>query len=63
MIASDIFDMSTGEIFLTRDSILTEDDLERINDAEVDYLKFIKSDSTNDQNLVVNTLRKDTTYT
>jgi DNA-directed RNA polymerase subunit beta len=63
MIASDIFDMSTGEIFLTRDSILTEDDLERINDAEVDYLKFIKSDSTNDQNLVVNTLRKDTSHT
>ena len=36
MIASDIFDMSTGEIFLTRDSILTEEDLERINDAEVE---------------------------
>ncbi len=63
MIASDIFDMSTGEIFLTRDSILSEDDLERINDAEVDVLKFIKSDSSNDQNLVVNTLRKDTSHT
>lgn len=63
MIASDIFDMSTGEIFLTRDSILTEEDLERINDADVDYLKFIKSDSSNDQNLIVNTLRKDTSHT
>jgi DNA-directed RNA polymerase subunit beta len=63
MIASDIFDMSTGEIFLTRDSILSEEDLERINDAEVDVLKFIKSDSTNEQNLVVNTLRKDTSHT
>jgi len=63
MIASDIFDMSTGEIFLTRDSILSEEDLERINDAEVDYLKFIKSDSSNEQNLVVNTLRKDTSHT
>jgi len=63
MIASDIFDMSTGEIFLTRDSILSEEDLERINDAEVDVLKFIKSDSSNDQNLVVNTLRKDTSHT
>ena len=63
MIASDIFDMSTGEIFLTRDSILTEEDLERINDAEVDVLKFIKSESSNDQNLIVNTLRKDTSHT
>lgn len=63
MIASDIFDMSTGEIFLTRDALLTEEDLERINDAEVDVLKFIKSESSNDQNLIVNTLRKDTSHT
>ncbi len=63
MIASDIFDMSTGEIFLTRDAILSEEDLERINDAEVDVLKFIKSPSTNEQNLIVNTLRKDTSHT
>jgi DNA-directed RNA polymerase subunit beta len=63
MIASDIFDMSTGEIFLTRDAILSEEDLERINDAEVDVLKFIKSESSNEQNLIVNTLRKDTSHT
>jgi len=63
MIASDIFDMSTGEIFLTRDSILSEEDLERINDAEVDTLKFIKSEFSPDYNLIVNTLRKDTSHT
>jgi hypothetical protein len=28
--------MSTGEIFLTRDSILTEEDVERLKEAEVD---------------------------
>ena len=27
------------------------------------FLKFIKSDSSNDQNLIVNTLRKDTSHT
>ena len=63
MIASDVFDMSTGEIFLTRDSILTEEDLERIDDAEVETLKFLKSDSSPDQDLIVNTLRKDTSHT
>jgi DNA-directed RNA polymerase subunit beta len=52
MIASDIFDMSTGE-----------EDLERINDAEVDTLKFIKSEFSPDYNLIVNTLRKDTSHT
>jgi DNA-directed RNA polymerase subunit beta len=35
-IASDIFDMSTGEIFLTKHSVLTEDDVERLGEAEVD---------------------------
>jgi len=63
MIASDVFDMSTGEIFLTRDSVLTEEDLERIDDAEVEKLKFLKSESSPDQDLIVNTLRKDTSHT
>ena len=42
---------------------LSEEDLERIKEAEVDILKFIKSDSSNEQNLIVNTLRKDTSHT
>lgn len=63
MIASDVFDMSTGEIFLTRDSFLTEEDLERIDEAEVEVLKFLKSESSPDQDLIINTLRKDTSHT
>lgn len=62
-IASDVFDMSTGEIFLTKDSILSEDDLERLKEAEVDKLKFINSETSPDQDLIVNTLRKDTSHT
>jgi len=63
IIASDVFDVSTGEIFLTRDSILSEEDIERLNDAEVDSIKLIKSEASPDQDLVVNTLRKDTSHT
>lgn len=63
MIASDVFDMSTGEIFLTRDTFLTEDDLERIDEAEVEILKFLKAESSPDQDLIINTLRKDTSHT
>lgn len=63
MIASDVFDMSTGEIFLTRDSYLTEEDLERIDEAEVEVLKFLKAESSPDQDLIINTLRKDTAHT
>ncbi len=61
-IASDVFDFSTGEIFLTKDSILTEEDLERLKEAEVDVLKFISSETSPDQDLIVNTLRKDTSH-
>ena len=62
-IASDVFDMSTGEIFLTKDSILTEEDIERLKEAEVDTLKFINSATSPDMDLIVNTLRKDTSST
>ena len=37
-IASDVFDFSTGEIFLSKDSILNEEDLERLKETEVDVL-------------------------
>ncbi len=62
-IASDVFDMSTGEIFLTKDSILTEEDIERLKEAEVETLKFINSVISPDMDLIVNTLRKDTSST
>ncbi len=62
-IASDVFDMSTGEIFLTRDSVLTEEDVERLKEAEVDSLKFVNSEASPEQDLVVNTLRKDSAHT
>ncbi len=62
-IASDVFDMSTGEIFLTKDSVLTEEDVERVKEAEVKTLKLISKDTNPDQDLIVNTLRKDTSHT
>ncbi len=63
VIASDVFDMSTGEIFLTKDSILSEDDVERLKEAEVEKLKFLNSETSSDNDLIVNTLRKDTSNT
>ncbi len=62
-IATDVFDMSTGEIFLTKDSVITEEDLDRLNEAEVDSIKVITSAVSPDQDLIVNTLRKDSAHT
>lgn len=63
VIASDVFDMSTGEIFLTRESSLSEEDVERLKEAEVETIKFIRKDTLIDQNLILNTLKKDTAHT
>jgi DNA-directed RNA polymerase subunit beta len=63
IVASDIFDMSTGEIFLTKESRLTEDDIERLKEIEIDTLKLIVSDTSPDVDLILNTLRKDTAHT
>ncbi|MCK7520077.1 MAG: hypothetical protein MZV64_21425 [Ignavibacteriales bacterium] len=61
-IASDVFDMSTGEIFLERRTVyLTEEDVERLGEAEIEsyqisyhvILRLIRI-------LIVNTLKKDT---
>ncbi|MCH8325364.1 MAG: DNA-directed RNA polymerase subunit beta, partial [Bacteroidetes bacterium] len=62
-IASDVFDMATGEIFLAKDSIFSEEDIDRVNEAEIDVLKFINSETSPDLDLIVNTLKKDTSHT
>ena len=59
-IASDVFDMSTGEIFLSGGSTLTEEDLDRLEEAEIETIRFLSRDTSPDQDLIVNTLKKDT---
>ncbi len=63
VVASDIFDMSTGEIFLTKESTLTEDDIDRLKEIEIDTLKLIVANTSPEQDLILNTLRKDTAHT
>ena len=59
-IASDVFDMSTGEIFLSGGSLLTEEDVERLGEAEIESIRFLSRDTSPDSDLIVNTLKKDT---
>ena len=62
IVATDIFDMNTGEIFLTRESIIGEEDIDRIREADLESIKLIKKDINTDQDLILNTLRKDGTH-
>jgi DNA-directed RNA polymerase subunit beta len=63
IVASDVFDMSTGEVFLSKDSELKEEDIDRLKEAEVEELKFLKKETSAEQDLILNTLRKDTAHT
>lgn len=63
VVATDVFDMSTGEIFLVRGTTIDEDAVVRIKDAEVSEINFIRTDLDTEQNLILNTLNKDTSHT
>jgi len=63
MIACDIFDMATGEIFLTKDNVLTEEDVERLRESEIERIQVINSPTSHEQDLIINTLQKDPSHT
>ncbi len=63
VVAEDVFDMATGEVFLTKDNALTEDDIERLKDSTIKTIKLISSEAQPDQDLILNTIKKDTSKT
>ncbi|HEX2868381.1 MAG TPA: DNA-directed RNA polymerase subunit beta [Ignavibacteriales bacterium] len=63
IVAEDVFDMTTGEIFLSKDMALTEEDVERLQNSSIDSIKLISSETQPDQDLILNTLKKDTSRT
>ncbi len=63
LVAEDVIDTMTGEIFAARDTELTEESIEDIKNSSVKKLKLIKTQASHDQDLIINTLRKDTATT
>ncbi len=60
VVADDVFDMETGEIFLSKDTALTEEDIERLKESSITTLKLISGETTPEHDLILNTLKKDT---
>jgi DNA-directed RNA polymerase subunit beta len=58
-IASDVIDMSTGEIIATRDMVIDEELLEGLGKAEVESLRLFDYIDPNDEPLIARTLSKD----
>jgi len=63
LVAEDVIDLSTGEIFAAKDTELSEETIEDIKNSTVEKLKLIKTQTSHDQDLILNTLRKDTATT
>lgn len=58
-IASDVIDMSTGEIIATRDMVIDEELLEQMQKAEVESVRLFDYVDPNDEPLIARTLSKD----
>ena len=61
--AEDVIDMHTGEIFVAKDEELNEEIIENLSDSGVKSIKLINSEASQDQDLILNTIRKDTSTT
>lgn len=61
--ANDIIDTETGEIYASKDSELTEEVIDNIKSSSVTKVQLLSSQTSLEQDLVINTLRKDTSKT
>ncbi len=61
--AEDLIDLNTGEIFVAKDEELTEEIIENLVDSGLKTIKLISGDIKQEQDLVLNTIRKDSAKT
>ena len=59
VICSDVVDRKTGEIFISKDSVLTEDLVKKIKKADIKRIRFLKSEGTGETSIIANTIQKD----
>ncbi len=58
--ASDVIDMNTGEIFAAKEEALTEDVINEILASTIEEIELITDNTSPEQDLILNTLKKDT---
>lgn len=61
--ANDIIDLQTGEIYAAKDAELTEEIIDNIKGSTVTNVQLISSETSVEQDLIINTLHKDTSKT
>ncbi|MEX1140517.1 MAG: DNA-directed RNA polymerase subunit beta [Bacteroidota bacterium] len=58
-ICSEVFDKKTGEVFINKDSKLTEEHIKQIKKAEIRKVRFLKSEDASEVSVIANTIMRD----
>lgn len=61
--ANDIVDMQTGEIYVSKEGQLTEEIIDNIKKSSIQKIQLISANTSIEQDLIINTLKKDTAKT
>jgi DNA-directed RNA polymerase subunit beta len=59
IICSDVVDTKTGEIFLSKDSVLTEESIKQIKKSNVKKIHLLKTDGVGSGSIIANTIQRD----
>ncbi len=59
-ICSDAVDKKTGEIFISKDTKLSEDLIKKIKKSDVRRIRFLKTEDATEGSVIANTIQKDT---
>lgn len=59
IICSDVVDTKTGEIFLSKDSVLSEESIKQIKKSNVKKIQLLKTDSVTGGSVIANTIQRD----
>jgi DNA-directed RNA polymerase subunit beta len=63
IVCSDVVDKKTGEIFIAKDTILTEDMVKRVKKSEIKKIRLLKYEGIGEGSVIANTISKDTART
>lgn len=59
VVCSDVVDKKTGEIFINKDTPLTEELIKKIKKTEIKKLFLLKTEGSGDRSIIANTIQKD----
>lgn len=63
VVCSDVFDKKTGEIFISKDTVLSEELVKKIKKSEIKKIRFLKHEGLGESSVIANTILKDVART